>query len=131
MKTFILTFISCMVVLQIQSQIVDIPDPAFKQCLLGNAAINTNMDGEIQESEALAFTGTIDCQEMGIEDATGIEAFVNVYGINFNSPNNSPDGNSISSIDLNSNVNLRFLGLYFNHLTSFCICLIYTFTFRF
>ena len=65
--------------LNIKSQIVNIPDPNFKNVLLqGQAGINTNGDNEIQISEAIAFTGTIDCSGQNIKDLTGIEAFVNL-----------------------------------------------------
>jgi hypothetical protein len=38
---------------------VNIPDANFKAYLVGNTAINTNGDTEIQVSEATAFTGAI------------------------------------------------------------------------
>jgi len=60
------------------AQIVNIPDQNFKNYLLANAAINTNGDSEIQLSEAQAFTGEIICNNKGIADLTGIEAFVNL-----------------------------------------------------
>jgi hypothetical protein len=56
-------------------KIVNIPDVNFKAYLVGNTAINTNGDNQIQVSEAAAFTGTIYCQSMGISNLTGIEAF--------------------------------------------------------
>ena len=40
------------------AQNVNIPDANFKAVLVGNPGINTNGDGEIQVSEAAAFTGT-------------------------------------------------------------------------
>ena len=43
------------------SQNVNIPDANFKAYLVGNTLINTNADTEIQQSEATAFTGTINC----------------------------------------------------------------------
>jgi uncharacterized repeat protein (TIGR01451 family) len=60
------------------AQIVNIPDANFKAFLLNDPAINTNADGEIQESEAL---GVIELQiENGnsITDITGIRAFSNL-----------------------------------------------------
>jgi Leucine-rich repeat (LRR) protein len=56
-------------------QNVNIPDANFKAYLVGNTAINTNGDTEIQVSEAAAFNGTIDCSWMDIYNLTGIEAF--------------------------------------------------------
>lgn len=64
-----------------QAQIVNIPDPVFKNYLLGQPGINTNGDGEIQNSEASAFNGTIIANGMGISDLTGIEAFTAITGL--------------------------------------------------
>jgi len=68
------------------AQIVNIPDPHFKDALLnhdifGGDPIDTNQDGEIQVSEAEAITVLIvgDPFLQGqIQDMTGIEAFVNI-----------------------------------------------------
>jgi len=54
---------------------VNIPDANFKAYLVGNTAINTNADTEIQVSEANTFNGTIFCYNLNISDLTGIEAF--------------------------------------------------------
>jgi hypothetical protein len=56
------------------AQNVYIPDANFKAYLVGDTSINTNGDTEIQDSEATAFSGTIECQSMNISDLTGIEA---------------------------------------------------------
>jgi hypothetical protein len=40
---------------------VNIPDANFKAYLVGNTAINTNGDNEIQVSEATPFVGSINC----------------------------------------------------------------------
>ena len=56
-------------------QNVNIPDANFKAYLVGNTAINTNGDTEIQVSEATAFNGGIYCHSMSISNLTGIEAF--------------------------------------------------------
>ena len=55
---------------------VYIPDANFKAYLVGNSAINTNGDSEIQVSEATAFNGAIFCSNMSISDLTGIESFI-------------------------------------------------------
>lgn len=60
------------------AQIVNIPDINFKFSLLANPLINTNSDNEIQVSEALSFTGEIDCSMNSITDLTGIEAFTSL-----------------------------------------------------
>lgn len=58
--------------------IVNIPDANFKAYLVGNTAINTNGDTEIDCNEASAFTGTINCSYKSISDMTGIEAFTSL-----------------------------------------------------
>jgi len=60
------------------TQNVNIPDFNFKNCLLSNSSINTNLDLEIQVSEAEAYTGDITCLGQNISDATGLEAFINI-----------------------------------------------------
>ena len=57
-------------------QNVNIPDANFKAYLVGNTAINTNGDTEIQVSEATVFNGTISCINLNISDLTGIEYFI-------------------------------------------------------
>jgi hypothetical protein len=59
-----------------QAQNVNIPDAIFKAALVANSSINTNMDAEIQVSEASVFNGSINVSGLGISDLTGIEAFV-------------------------------------------------------
>jgi hypothetical protein len=83
MKRIILTLtVFIGLVSQTNAQNVNIPDPNFKAYLVGNTAINTNADTEIQVSEAQAFTGNIDCQNLNIADLTGIEAFTNITHLN-------------------------------------------------
>ena len=57
------------------AQIVNIPDANFKAELIA-AGVDTNMDGEIQETEALATTTM--SLDSPITDLTGIEAFLNL-----------------------------------------------------
>ncbi len=57
------------------AQIVNIPDPAFKSYLLGNA--DTNHDGEVQVTEAQAVTKLMHAGS-GVNDFTGIRAFSNL-----------------------------------------------------
>ena len=52
------------------AQNVNIPDANFKAYLVGNSSINTNMDSEIQVSEAGVFTGVINCPGNNISDLT-------------------------------------------------------------
>ncbi|BDS12536.1 T9SS type A sorting domain-containing protein [Aureispira anguillae] len=85
------------------STTVYIPDAALKTYLIGNTAINTNGDGEIQISEAAAFSGTINCSSLGVEDLTGIEAFVNLTALNCS------HNYALYSVDVSQNVNLTTL----------------------
>ena len=93
------------------SQNVTIPDNAFKQVLLSNSSINTNSDSEIQVSEAESFTGNLNLYNLGIEDLTGIERFVNLKGLN-------ASNNNITSIDVSLNTELETLGLNVNNLST-------------
>ncbi|MBC8884235.1 hypothetical protein H9X57_15285 [Flavobacterium piscinae] len=62
----------------VQAQIVNIPDPNFKNALLSyNPVIDTNSDGEIQESEALAVTYLI-LDGLDISSLEGIQSFSNL-----------------------------------------------------
>lgn len=92
-------------------EIVIIPDANFKAYLVGNAAINTNSDTEIQVSEGTVFTGTIDVNNMSISDLTGIEAFIALTELQCNN-------NSLSNLDLNTNTALTNLDCSSNSLSS-------------
>ncbi|MFH2143636.1 MAG: hypothetical protein ABIJ97_14520, partial [Bacteroidota bacterium] len=61
--------------------IVYIPDTNFKAYLIGNSSINTNMDAEIQVSEASYFTGTIEVNNKNISELTGIEFFTSINAL--------------------------------------------------
>lgn len=91
--------------------IVNIPDANFKAYLVGNTSINTNSDTEIQCSEATAFTGTINCQNMNIADLTGIEAFTAVTSL-------LCGNNPLGTIDVSQNVALTTLQPYNNNLST-------------
>jgi len=93
------------------AQNVTIPDANFKAYLVGNAAVNTNSDSEIQMSEAVAFTGTLDCGGLSISSLTGIEAFTNLTGLFCNN-------NLLSSIDVSSNISLLGLRCQYNQITT-------------
>lgn len=97
--------------LSAQAQNVNIPDANFKAYLVGNSVINTNGDSEIQISEATAFSGILNCTNMGISDLTGIEAFTSI--VNLKCPNNS-----LTSLDVSANSSLIYLDCIFNSLTS-------------
>ncbi len=80
-------------------EVVTIPDANFKSYLIGQNSINTNEDGEIQVSEAIAFAGTINCMGMNIETLTGIEAFIALTNLNCS-------GNLLTTLDVSENVAL-------------------------
>ena len=76
LKKIVLTSIlllTCIVGLRAQNVII--PDAIFKAALVNDASINTNMDTEIQLTEAAAFSGTMYLDGLGISDLTGIESF--------------------------------------------------------
>jgi Leucine-rich repeat (LRR) protein len=92
-------------------QNVNIPDANFKGYLLGNTAINTNGDTEIQVTEATAFNGTIDCWGMGISNLTGIEAFTALTYLDCSL-------NQLKRLDISANTSLNKLGCSYNQLNS-------------
>jgi|GEM_PF-1518869 len=85
---------------------VNIPDVNFKSALVNNTAINTNNDGEIQCSEAAAYTQALNVRGLGISDLTGLEAFTNIFAVNV-------DYNDFTSIDISANVALTELSCAF------------------
>ena len=90
---------------------VYIPDANFKAYLVGNTAINTNGDTEIQVSEATVFNGTIFCQNLNISDLTGIEDFTSLNTLDCSY-------NQLTSLDLSQNTALTLLHCWSNQLTS-------------
>lgn len=113
------------------AQIVNIPDANFKAKLLsasatnqvastetpdsnGNvithAKIDTNNDGQIQLSEALAITW-LDATTSSISDLTGIQSFSNLIYL-------SCGDNSLMNLNISTLVNLQFLYCYNNQLSS-------------
>lgn len=77
-------------------QTVNIPDANFKSALLNHVpVINTNGDGEIQLSEALAYVDGIDVADKNIVNLTGIESFVNMSSLNCSK-------NRLSSLAINN-----------------------------
>ncbi|OUS02841.1 hypothetical protein A9Q86_01975 [Flavobacteriales bacterium 33_180_T64] len=91
--------------------IVNIPDANFKAYLVGNTAINTNGDTEIQCNEATAFTGAITVNNENINDLTGIEAFINITGLDCTY-------NNLTSLNVTQNTALISLYCYNNQLTN-------------
>ncbi|MFD1553071.1 hypothetical protein DNU06_12135 [Putridiphycobacter roseus] len=91
--------------------IVTIPDSNFKTYLVGNSAINTNGNTEIECSEASAFTGSILCLNQSITSMTGLASFTNISLINC-------DGNQLTSLETTNNPSLENLNCRNNQLTS-------------
>gem|GEM_PF-1268054 len=97
--------------LSANAQNVNIPDANFKAALVNDAVINTNSDTEIQVSEAAAYAGAIDVQNLGISDLTGIEAFTNITNLDCSQ-------NSLTSLNTTSNTLLTTLKCYTNQIAS-------------
>ena len=96
------------------SQIVHIPDAALKNKLLTyTPVIDTNSDGEIQASEALAVT-QLDVSNSYIWDMTGIAAFANLTSLNC-SGSNSFENLDVSNMTALQELNCSRVSLY--HLT--------------
>lgn len=99
------------------TQIVSIPDVSFKDKLINHIPlIDTNMDGEIQVSEAESFTEIIDVSGTSavpgtITDLTGIEAFMHIDGF-------LCDYNEIDELDLSGNASLLEVSANHNMITT-------------
>lgn len=133
MKKIILTIgLICSAVIA-EAQNINIPDANFKNFLLSLNNINTNMDGEISEAEANAFSGSLNCSAFNISSLEGIQYFTNLIALDC-SNNNLSDlsmlslntnletlgcaGNQLTSLDVSANVNLVNLYCNNNLLTS-------------
>jgi Leucine-rich repeat (LRR) protein len=115
MKQIILTFITILFIgFGATAQNVTIPDANLKAYLVGNTAINTNADTEIQASEASTFTGVINCSGLNITDLTGIEAFTSLTQLDC-------DNNQLTSLDVSSNLALTLLHCQQNQLDSIVV----------
>ena len=91
--------------------IVSIPDANFKAYLVGNLAINTNGDSEIQCTEAEVYSGAILCPFQNIADLTGIETFVNITNLDCGA-------NQLTNLNLSNNTKLTRVAAATNQLTS-------------
>jgi hypothetical protein len=90
---------------------VYIPDVNFKTALLATPGLDGNGNGEIECSEATAYTGNIVASSLGITDLTGIEAFTNITELDCHN-------NSLTSLNVSSNTALNNLYCGDNLLTS-------------
>ncbi|MBV1924267.1 MAG: T9SS type A sorting domain-containing protein [Flavobacteriaceae bacterium] len=105
-----------------QAQIVDIPDANFKNTLVNvhcvdtnedgfpDSDVDTNDDGEIQESEAEAVLWLL-VNEREIDSLEGIEYFINLEWLNC-------INNNLTELNVTQNINLQHLECYSNQLTS-------------
>lgn len=121
MKFFYLLILTCFVCGSMQSQIINIPDPNFKNALLNHTSpiIDTNGDGEITVSEAAPVT-TLFLSGQQINSLEGIENFTSISVLNC-VDNNLTELNldfltSITSINFLVNPNLVSVDL--SNLTS-------------
>lgn len=102
------------------ANIVNIPDVNFKTALLehgttitgtGISTIDTDGDGEICETEAQAYTGSINIQSKGVSDLTGIEVFTALTRLNCSD-------NQITNLNISANTDLEYLDCEYNQLTN-------------
>ncbi len=104
-------------------QIVNIPDPVFKARLLSHTVvIDTNGDGEIQESEAAALIDPLlvfspNGDPNRIQDLMGLGAFTNISSL-------AAFDNNITNVDLTNNTQLENIGLNLNQLQSIDVSLL-------
>jgi Leucine-rich repeat (LRR) protein len=111
MRTLALLLTILLAPFLLRAQIVHIPDANFKATVVSNGEINTNGDDEIQVSEAEAYDGTIDVDDQGIADMTGLEAFVNLTRLECSY-------NQLTNLDVSANTLLERLDCVGNQLTS-------------
>uniref|UniRef100_UPI00262B9265 InlB B-repeat-containing protein n=1 Tax=uncultured Tenacibaculum sp. TaxID=174713 RepID=UPI00262B9265 len=113
---FILLLLST--VFSINAQIVNIPDANFKDALLNHSpVIDTNVDGEIQVSEAEALTSILKISDgfsTNIKDLTGLEAFINLTNLDLF----GFSGLNTTTIDVSSLTELTTLSLLHCKLSS-------------
>ncbi|MDC7998099.1 DUF7619 domain-containing protein [Gilvibacter sediminis] len=121
-KNLLLLFLGLFFIFPALGQIVDIPDPIFKNVLvnelcwdtdgngLPDSVVDTSGDGEIQLAEALAVDRLI-VNNHGVESAVGINAFENLVELQF-------PYNYLSSLDISALVLLEELDITANEITA-------------
>ncbi len=88
-----------------------IPDANLRNALLNHVpVIDTNDDNLLQLAEKEAFTGTLILSSKGINDATGLENFVNITGLDISS------NQSLSNLDVSVFSDLTTLNVSFTTL---------------
>lgn len=102
MKNYYLLLLLCFFGWSAEAQIINFPDPAFKQFLLDYGGydinnqyldIDANNDNQIQESEALAVYGLVIWYQFEVTSISGIEYFSNLTNIDIK-------GMSFTNLDL-------------------------------
>jgi len=84
--------------IEYECSIVDFTDPLFKTAVLNHTpVVDTDSDGEIQYLEAEAFTGTLEVSNKNISSFGGLEAFINITGLNVSQ-------NSMEFLDVSNNI---------------------------
>ncbi len=125
MKTFFIYVVGLFIINSTYAQIVDIPDPNFKNALVNtpcvifgppgdcgdvNATVDLNGDGEVQVAEAEA-VDLLCIDYQNITSLEGLEAFVNLETL-------SVFNNDLTTIDTSHNLLLKTLDCGSNGLTS-------------
>jgi len=120
MKQYYILLVTLILFSFSQAQIINIPDVDFKNALLNDTVadfdgdgtydgdVDTNNDGEIQESEAELVLG-LNVNAKGIVSLIGIQSFTNLTKL-------SCVSNSITILDVSSNTSLIELVCNFNHI---------------
>ncbi|WP_299116783.1 T9SS type A sorting domain-containing protein [uncultured Winogradskyella sp.] len=113
MKGILLTVFLCFNSILL-CQTTAIPDSNFEQALIDLGIDSNGLNGNILNSDAQAVTvldleGSCNCD--GIDNMTGIEAFINLTSL-------TAGLNSFSNIDLSSNILLEYVSIAFGSLTS-------------
>ncbi|WP_033959912.1 DUF7619 domain-containing protein [Psychroserpens jangbogonensis] len=142
MKNYYIFLVTLLISFTINAQIIDFPDANLKNALVNtncvsvpgnaNTDADTNEDGEIEVSEALAITTGLFIQGQSISSLEGIENFANLTALfvdnnqistfDFswlpNLSNLSISNNLFTFLDVNNAPNLMFLECSNNQLTS-------------
>jgi hypothetical protein len=122
MKTLILSLLVLTLAFISNAQYVNIPDAHFESALI-SAGVDINDDGYISYAEAEAIT-ELDVRGKNISDMTGIEAFVNLYGLDC-------ENNQLTCLNVSYDTALYHLDCTGNQLTclnvSGCTALEYLF----
>jgi Leucine-rich repeat (LRR) protein len=94
------------------AQVISIQDINFVEALLNHdPIIDMNGDGQIQITEALTFSDTLDVSNSDIENLSGVEYFKNISGLDCRS-------NQLISLNLDSNLVLKKIDCSINQITS-------------